>query len=168
MSPAQLFTFVFTSSPIICGLEILEYLFLLFPLPRIPSLLWLLRNSCFHQDLHWTHVPTKFSMEKSEWSEFLPLLCVCVCARWVVSDFAIPWTIACQAPLSMEFSRQEYWSGSPFPSPGDLPNSGIEPGLPHCRRIIYRLSHQEGPTSSSEAMLLRSGAKGGRLRREDQ
>ena len=79
MSPAQLFTFVFTSSPIVCGLEILEYLFLLFPLPRIPSLLWLLRNSCFHQDLHWTHVPTKFSMEKSEWSEFLPLLCGCVC-----------------------------------------------------------------------------------------
>ena len=38
-----------------------------------------------------------------------------------------PWTIACQAPLSMGFSRQEYWSGSPFPSPGDLANPGIEP-----------------------------------------
>ena len=38
-----------------------------------------------------------------------------------------PWTVACQAPLPMEFSRQEYWSGLPFPSPGDLPNSGIEP-----------------------------------------
>ena len=36
----------------------------------------------------------------------------------------------CQAPLSMGFSRQEYWSGLPFPSPGDLPNSGIEPGSP--------------------------------------
>ena len=35
-----------------------------------------------------------------------------------------------QAPLSMEFSRQEYWSGYPFPSPGDLPNPGIEPGSP--------------------------------------
>ena len=41
-----------------------------------------------------------------------------------------PWTIAHQAPLSMEFSRQEYWSGLPFPSPGDLPDLGIEPGSP--------------------------------------
>ena len=39
-----------------------------------------------------------------------------------------PWTAAHQAPLSMRFSRQRYWSGLPFPSPGDLPNSGIEPG----------------------------------------
>ena len=41
--------------------------------------------------------------------------------------FATPWTVACQAPLSMEFFRQEYWSGLPFPSPGDRPNPGIEP-----------------------------------------
>ena len=40
------------------------------------------------------------------------------------------WTIACQAPLPMAFSRQEYWSGLPFPSPGDLPNAGIEPRSP--------------------------------------
>ena len=40
--------------------------------------------------------------------------------------FATPWTVACQAPLSMEFSRQEYWSGLPYPCPGDLPDSGIE------------------------------------------
>ena len=44
--------------------------------------------------------------------------------------FATPWTVARQAPLSMGFSRQEYWSGLPFPSPGDLPNPGIEPGSP--------------------------------------
>ena len=44
--------------------------------------------------------------------------------------FATPWTVACQASLSMGFSRQEYWSGLPFPSPGDLPDSGIEPGSP--------------------------------------
>ena len=44
--------------------------------------------------------------------------------------FATPWTIAYQAPPSVEFSRQEYWSGLPFPSPGDLPNTGIEPGSP--------------------------------------
>ena len=44
--------------------------------------------------------------------------------------FAIPWTVAHQAPPSMEFSRQEYWSGLPFPSPGDLPNPGMEPRSP--------------------------------------
>ena len=46
----------------------------------------------------------------------------------VVSDsFATPWTVAHQVPLSVGFSSQEYWSGVPFPPPGDLPNPGIEP-----------------------------------------
>ena len=44
--------------------------------------------------------------------------------------FVTLWTVAYQAPLPMGFSRQEYWSGLPFPSPGDLPNPGIEPGSP--------------------------------------
>ena len=44
--------------------------------------------------------------------------------------FVTPWTIAYQAPLSIGFSRQEYWSGLPFPSPADLPDPGIEPGFP--------------------------------------
>ena len=44
--------------------------------------------------------------------------------------FAPPWTVAYQASLSMAFSRQEYWSGLPFPSPGDLPDPGIEPRSP--------------------------------------
>ena len=44
--------------------------------------------------------------------------------------FVIPWTVAYQAPLSMEFSRQDYWSGLPFPSLGDLPDPGIEPRSP--------------------------------------
>ena len=47
-----------------------------------------------------------------------------------VQLFVTPWTVAYQAPLSMEFSRQEYWSGLPFPSPGDLPHPGIEPRSP--------------------------------------
>ena len=47
------------------------------------------------------------------------LSCVCL--------FATPWTIACQDPLSIRFSRSEYWSGLPFLPPGDLPKSGIEP-----------------------------------------
>ena len=44
-----------------------------------------------------------------------------------MSDSAIPWTVTRQAPLSMGFSRQEYWNGLPFPPPGNLPNPGIKP-----------------------------------------
>ena len=44
--------------------------------------------------------------------------------------FVTPWTVVYQASLSMGFSRQEYWSGLPFPSPGDLPDPGMEPGSP--------------------------------------
>ena len=47
-----------------------------------------------------------------------------------VQLFAIPWTVACQAPLFMEFSRQDYWNGLPFPSSGNLPDPGIEPRSP--------------------------------------
>ena len=47
-----------------------------------------------------------------------------------VQLFATPWTVAHQAPPSMGFSRQEYWTGLPFPSPGDLPDPGIEPTSP--------------------------------------
>ena len=47
-----------------------------------------------------------------------------------VQLFSTPWTVAYQTPLSMGFSRQEYWSGLPFPSPGGLPNPGIKPGSP--------------------------------------
>ena len=54
----------------------------------------------------------------------------CSVSHSVVSDSATPWTVACQAPLSMGFSRQEYWSELPLPSPGDLPDPGIEPGSP--------------------------------------
>ena len=53
-------------------------------------------------------------------------MCVCVRTHSVISDSVTPWTVAHQVPLSMEFSRQEYWSGLSFPSPGDLPNPGIE------------------------------------------
>ena len=49
---------------------------------------------------------------------------------WQARLFVTPWTVAYQAPSSMGFSRQEYWSGLPFPSPGDLPNPGTEPGSP--------------------------------------
>ena len=46
--------------------------------------------------------------------------CVCALSRSVVTDSVVPWTAAYQVPLPMEFSRQEYWSGVPFPTPGDL------------------------------------------------
>ena len=58
---------------------------------------------------------------------FLLLMCV---SHSVMSDSATLWTVARQAPLSMEFSRREYWSGLPFSSPGDLPNPGIETRSP--------------------------------------
>ena len=56
--------------------------------------------------------------------------CVFIVSHSVVSDSATPWILARQAPLSMGFSRQEYWSGLPFPSPGDLPDPGTDPGSP--------------------------------------
>ena len=54
----------------------------------------------------------------------------CVCVLSCVQLLVTPWTIAHQAPLSMGFSRQEYWSGLPFPPPGDLPDPGIKPTSP--------------------------------------
>ena len=57
-----------------------------------------------------------------------------------------PWTAACQAPLSMGFPRQEYWSALPFPSAGDLSNPGIEPMSLALQVGSLPLSHQESPT----------------------
>ena len=61
-------------------------------------------------------------------------VCVCVCVCVLVTQSCPtlydPWTVAHQAPLSMGFSRQEYWSGLPFPPPWDLPDPGIEPRSP--------------------------------------
>ena len=53
-----------------------------------------------------------------------------MCACSIVPDSATLWTVICQAPLSMGFPRQEYWSGLPFPSPGHLPNPGIKLASP--------------------------------------
>ena len=60
-----------------------------------------------------------------------------------MSDSAIQWPVACQAPLFMGFSRQEYWSGLPFPSLGNCPDQGSNPSFPHCRQILYHLSKRE-------------------------
>ena len=54
-------------------------------------------------------------------------MCVCACLCVLPTLLTMPWAVAHQVPLSMGFSRQDYWSGLLFPSPGDFPNPGIEP-----------------------------------------
>ena len=63
-----------------------------------------------------------------------------------VQLFMTPRTVAHQ-DLFMGFSREEYWSGLPFPPPGDLPIQGSNLGLPHCRQILYHLSNQGSPSN---------------------
>ena len=58
---------------------------------------------------------------------------------------ATPWIIACQAPLSIGFSRQEYWSGLPFPSPGIFLTKELNPDLLYGRQILYQLSYKGSP-----------------------
>ena len=85
-------------------------------------------TSEWHFDIYWK----TFSLSLSLVTKLCPTL-------------ETPWTVACQAPLSMGFSRQECWSGFPFPSPGDLLDPGIEPSLLHCRQILYQLSYEGSP-----------------------
>ena len=59
------------------------------------------------------------------------------------NSFVIPWTVVCQAPVSMRFSRLEYWSGLPFSSPGDLPNPGSNPRLLHLQVDLYHWATRE-------------------------
>ena len=59
---------------------------------------------------------------------YMPICCYCLVANLCLPE--TPWTVAHHAPLSMGFPRQEYWNGLPFPSPGDLPDPGIEPRSP--------------------------------------
>ena len=85
-----------------------------------------------------THIClTKKSLSSDESESEVAQLCLTLCDP-----------MACnlhQAPPSMEFSRQEYWSGLPFPSPGDLPDSGIEPMSSTLQQMLYPLSHQGSP-----------------------
>ena len=64
------------------------------------------------------------------------------------NSFVTPWTVACQALLSMGFSRQEYLSGLPFPSPGDLPDPGIEPRSPTLAGGFFSTETPEKPSST--------------------
>ena len=82
------------------------------------------------------HSSIKFLNSRHKGVQGCVCVCVCVCHS-VMSDSVTPWNVACQAPLSMEFSRQGYWSGLPLPSPGSLPNPGIEPWSPALQ--VYAL-----------------------------
>ena len=75
-----------------------------------------------------------------------------------VQLYAIPWTIVCQAPLSMEFSRQEYWGGFPFPSPGDVPNTRLNPYLLHWQLGSVLLSHKGSPPQTYYLLNLSSAS----------
>ena len=71
--------------------------------------------------------------------------CACILSHFSqVGFFVAPWTVACQALLSMGFSRQVYWSGLPYPPLGDLPDPHLL-WLLHYRQILYRLSHRGKP-----------------------
>ena len=70
---------------------------------------------------------------------------MCVQLVSLVPVFVIPWTVARQAPLSMEFSRQEYWSGLSFPSLGDVPDPGIKPTSPALAGGFFTTEPQEKP-----------------------
>ena len=89
---------------------------------------WKNTNALFSLYNQWVHFPP--SQKKSKAVVLTCVSCVCACLLSHfrhVQLFTSPWIIAHQAPLSMGFSRQEYWSGLPWPPPGDLPDPGIEP-----------------------------------------
>ena len=86
------------------------------------------------------------SQEQNFWDKWTKReVDTCVLSCSVVSHSATPWTVARQAPLSMGFSRQEYWSGLPCPPPGALPNPGIEPGAPALQADFLPAEPPEKP-----------------------
>ena len=94
------------------------------------------RLSGFSKLLRWLQCSPKVENHKTKGISLKTLTCICTTWKVKVKSlsrvrlFATLWTVAYQASLSMGFSRQEYWSGLPFPSPGDLPDPGIKPGSP--------------------------------------
>ena len=88
---------------------------------------------------------------------FLVTLCVCVCvcvvfAFSLLQPFGILWTVAHQAPFSVEFSKQEYWNSFPFPSPGDLPYPGTQPASqasPPWASIFFTTASHGTPLNST-------------------
>ena len=97
----------------------------------------------------WSHLPVFQNHPTS-------LVSQCVCAQLLNHARLIgaSWTLACQAPLPMEFSRQEHWSGLPFPSPEDRPNPGIEFGLLRLLdwQVNFSLLHHLGSPNFTQAL----------------
>ena len=92
-----------------------------------------------------------------------PTFCVTTLCCAVLSHvqlFATPWTVAHQAPLSTGFSRQEYWSGLPFPSPGDLPDPGSQPTSLASPALVGGFCTTEPPTHKSIHILQEYKQKG--------
>ena len=81
-------------------------------------------------------------------------MCVCVKSLSHVRLFATPWTVARQVPLSMGFSRQEYWNGLPFPPPEDLPNPGTEPSSPALAGGFFTAEPPGKPKCSIKAVII--------------
>ena len=96
----------------------------------------------FRRALRWVRKKLQETFEPCQWLRKWSEV------KWLsrVWLFATLWTVAYQVPPPMGFSRQEYWSGLPFPSPGNLPNLGIEPRLPHWSQTLQPLSHQGSPS----------------------
>ena len=98
----------------------------------------------------WMPLPALLLMVKGRWT-LKSVMHACMLSHFShIRLFATLWTVMHQAPLSMEFSRQEYWSGLPCSPPGDLPNPGIEPASPtllHWQVDSLPLSHHEAPQS---------------------
>ena len=95
----------------------------------VGSLTLLQRNSWPRNRTRVSRIAGRFSTIELQEKPFM-LVKVRVKSLNLVRLFVTPWSVAHQAPLSMGFSKQEYWSGLPFPSPGDLSDPGIEPGSP--------------------------------------
>ena len=111
----------------------------------------LLLRTPFHLDaynimIHQTWIPHPMSLHCAALSH--------------VQLFATPWTVAHQAPLSTGFSRQEYWSGLPFPSPGDLPDPGIQPTSLASPALVGGFCTTEPPAHKSIHILQEYKQKG--------
>ena len=102
-------------------------------------------------------LPFLWSKCLSLWRYHTVLTTLCAQSLSHVQLFVPPWTVACQTPLSMGFSQQEYWSGLPFPTPGDTPDPGINPVSPasllHWQANSLLLSHWRGPLDYSSFAL---------------
>ena len=107
-------------------------------------------------NLYTNQIQNKFEFTLVYSSVFLFVVVAIIQLLSRVPLFETPWTVAHQVPLPMEFSRQEYWSGLPCPSPGIFLTHRLNPGLLHCRQILYHLSYQGSPQRILEWVALPS------------